>query len=114
MHAISSSFAFGQIDQKVDMPDVSLAQETVAEHRAKRWRNRHRDLERHAIVHQLLHQLQKWNVTFRDRLEEPLFLQKMFVLGMSNKRQMRVQNQCERTRHRFRVQKPGTRAFSET
>ena len=45
---------------------------------------------------QPLHHPEKRDVSFGDSLEEPLFLKKLLVLGMPNKRQMRVEDERER------------------
>src|SRR6267378_4737750 len=45
--AISFSLTRREIDEKVKMPDVALAQKIVLQHRAQRRRERHRELERH-------------------------------------------------------------------
>src|ERR1700730_1839880 len=79
------------------MLDVALTQQIVPQHRAKRRRERHGELERHAVVYQSLHHPQQRNVGFGDRFEKPIFLQKPFVLGMPNERQMRVENYREVT-----------------
>ena len=39
--------------------------------------------------------------SFGDRLEEPLFLKEMLVLGVVNEREMRVKNEGEMTRRHF-------------
>src|SRR5207237_5746610 len=88
-----------EIDQKIEMPDVALTQKFVSQHRAKSRRERHREFKRNVVVHQPLHHLQHRNVSFGDRLEEPVFLKKMLVLGMPDERQVRVKNEREMTSH---------------
>src|SRR5438045_1911700 len=95
--SISLPFARGEVDQKIEMADVTLDQQLVLQHRAQRRRERHGELERHMVVHQPLHHLQKRDVSLRDRFEEPVFLEKMFVLRMPDERQVRVQNEREMT-----------------
>src|SRR5947209_1615577 len=97
MISISSLLTPSEIDQKIEMAHVALAQQFVLQHRAQRWRKRRRDLERHVVVHQPLHHLQQRNVSLGDRFEEPVFFEKMFVLGMPDERQMRVENEREMT-----------------
>src|SRR5205085_2349457 len=85
------------------MSDVALTQKFVLQHRAQRWRERHRELERNVVVHQSLHHLQQRNVSFGDRLEEPVFLEKMFVLRMPDERQMGVKNEREMIHCKFQT-----------
>src|SRR5262249_51927486 len=101
---ISFSLTRGQIDQEIEMPDVTLAQKFVQQHRAERWREGHGKLERNVVVHQPLHHLQERDVSLGDRLEKPVFLEEMFVLWVANERQVRVKNEGELARHcRFQV-----------
>src|ERR1700724_1177605 len=93
--AVSFSFTRGQVNEKIEMPDVALTQKFVLQHRAQRRRERHRELERNAVVYQSLHHLQQRNVGFGDRLEEPVFLEKMLVLRVPDERQVRVKNERE-------------------
>ena len=90
MFAISFSFARSKIDQKIEVSDVTLAQQLVLKHCAERRRNRHREFERHKIVDESLHHAQQRDVRFGDRLKQPLFLEEMLVLRMTNERKMRV------------------------
>ena len=85
------------------MPHITLPQQLILEHRAQRWRERHREFESRqvGIVHQTLHRAQQWNVTFRYRFEEPVFFEEMLVFRMANERKMRVENESEAAgRHR--------------
>src|SRR6202011_639120 len=93
--AVSFSFARGQVNKKIEMPDVALTQKFVLQHRAERRCERHRELERNVVVHEPLHHLQQRNVGFGDRLEETVFLEKMLVLRMPDERQVRVKNERE-------------------
>ena len=79
---ISFLFAGGEVDQLIEMANVALAQQRILQHRAQGWRERHRELERHFVIHQPLHHLQQRNVSLGDRFEEPVFLEEMFVLRM--------------------------------
>src|ERR1700746_983195 len=77
------------------MPDVPLAQKFVLQHRAQRWGERHRELERNVVIREPLHHLQERDVSFGDRLKEPVFLEEMLVLRMPNERQVRVKDKRE-------------------
>ena len=77
------------------MADVALAQKLVLQHRAQRRRERHGELERHVVVRESLHHLQERDVSLGDGFEEPIFLEKMFVLRMPNEWQVRVEDKRE-------------------
>ena len=95
----------GESDHSLEMAQVSLLEQLVAEHRAERRRERHRQPEGDAVVGQPPHHAQERQVRFGDGFEEPVFLEKILVLRMPDERQMRVKNERERTGHaRFRVQ----------
>src|SRR5207244_7099569 len=96
---VTFSLAQREIDQKIYMPDVALAQKFVLQHRAQRWGERHREFERNLVVREPLQHLQQRDVSFGDRLEEPVFLQEVLVLRMPNERQVRVKNEREVTGH---------------
>src|SRR5437867_9788598 len=99
MIPISFSLAGYEIDQKIEMAHVALAQKLVLQHRAQGRRERHCEFERHVVVHQPLHHLQERDVSLGDRFEEPIFLEKMLVLGMPDERQMRVKNERKMASH---------------
>src|SRR5436190_9484289 len=54
-------FPFGQIDQSFEMPQVTLLQQGIQEHRAKRWRKRESQAYLHSILAPALQNLQQWN-----------------------------------------------------
>ena len=97
MFAIPPLFARSEIDQIIEMPHVTLAQKLILKHRAKRWRERHGELEWHIVTHQTLHHAKQRNVTFCDCLKKPVFLEEMFMLRMTDERKMRVENEREVT-----------------
>jgi hypothetical protein len=99
MFAIPLLFACSEIDQIIEMPHVTFAQKLILKHRAKRWRERHGELEWHIVTDQTLHHAKQRNVTFCDCLKEPVFLEEMFMLRMPNKRKVSVQNESEVTGH---------------
>ena len=51
MIPIPFSLARGEINQKIEMLHVALAQKLIPEHGAERGRYRHRELEWHTVVH---------------------------------------------------------------
>jgi hypothetical protein len=68
------------------MPHVTLAQKLILKHRAKRWRERHGELEWHIVTHQTLHHAKQRDVTFGYCLKEPVFLEEMLLFRMTDKR----------------------------
>src|SRR6476660_68733 len=99
MFAISFLLASGKIDQEIQVSDVTIAQQLVLKHCAERRRDRHREFKRHKIVDEPLHHAQQRDVRFGDCLKQPLFLEEMLVLRMTNERKMSVKNQGEMTWH---------------
>ena len=98
------AFPRGEVERTIKITDVALAEQFVLKHRAQRRCDRHRELERHLVADEPLHHRDEREVTFRDGLEEPVFLQEILVLRMPNKRQMCVENEGERTNHsRFQI-----------
>src|SRR5439155_20214556 len=73
-------FPFGQIDQSFEMPQVTLLQQGIQEHRAKRWRKRESQAYLHSILAPALQNLQQWNIRFSDGFEEPVLFEKSLVL----------------------------------
>jgi hypothetical protein len=107
--AITLNFTSRQVEQKVNMSQVTLAQKLVLQHSAKRGRERHRELEGHAVAHQSLHHFQQRNVRLGYCFEEPVFLEKLLVFWMSNERKMRVKNEREITHRPNRRPENGNR-----
>src|ERR1051326_1153386 len=103
MLAIPPLFARGEINEPIEVPLITLAQKRILEHRAERWRKRHREFERHSVIHQTLHHTQQRNVTFRDRFEEPVFFEEMLMLRMPDEWKMRVEDEGEVTHCRFQI-----------
>ena len=75
------------------MPLVTLAQQRIEQHRAKRRRKRERQPRVNAVALPAFQNLDERDVGFGDGLEEPVFLQKLFVFRMAHERQMRVQDE---------------------
>jgi len=88
-------FARSEVDQPIQMLHITFAQKQILKHRAQRWRQGHREFERHRVVHQTLHHAQQGDVTLRDRLEEPVFFEEVLMLRMPNERKMSVKNKRE-------------------
>ena len=110
MLAISFSFARSKIDQQLEVLDVTLAQQLILKHSAERRRNRQREFKPHGIVDESLHHPQQRDVRFGDRLKQPLFLEKMLVLRMTNEREMSVKNEGEMAGHCGRLRRHSERS----
>src|SRR3954468_8316820 len=93
--AVPFDFTRGQIDQMLEMPRVAISEELISQHRAKCRRHRHGELEGHLITEEPLHHGEERDITFRDRLEEPVLLKKLAVLRMPDEREMRVKKERE-------------------
>src|SRR5205807_7654653 len=103
MFAVPLLLTGGEVHQIIEMPHITFAQKPVLKHRAQRWRERHREFERHRVVHQAVHHPQQRNVSLRHRLEEPVFLEKVLMFRVSNERQVRVENEGKETHCRFQI-----------
>jgi hypothetical protein len=103
------SLARRKIDEKIEVAKITFAEQLVLQHRAERWRERHRELERHVVVHEPLHHLQQRDVSLGDRFEEPVFFEKMLVLRMPDEWQVRVKNKREMVHTRYRIPENGYR-----
>src|SRR5437660_1081037 len=90
---------FGELDQSVQMPCVTLLQEGIQQHRAEGRRQRKGKRRLHPITPPAFQNLQQRHVRFIDGLEKPALFQKLFMFRMANEGQMRVENEREVTGH---------------
>src|SRR4051812_6985627 len=90
----------GQANHSLEVAQISLLEQLVAEHGAKRGRQRHRQPESDLFLGQPPHHTQERQIGFGDGFEEPVFLEKILVLRMPDEWQMRVQDERERTGHK--------------
>jgi hypothetical protein len=81
------------------MPEVTFLQQPVAEHGAERWGEGHREPMGDAFPGQSLQDAEKGEIRFRQRLEEPVFLEKIFVFRVPNEGEMGVKNESEMICH---------------
>jgi hypothetical protein len=86
-------FLFRQFNQPAQMPLVPILQERIEQHRAKCWGEGQRQTCFHAVVRPAFHDLEERHVGFGDGFEQPRLFQKLFVLGMADERQVRVENE---------------------
>ena len=85
----------GQLDQLVEVLGVAELEQIVGQHRQQRRRNRHGGAERDVIADQPLERLQQRQVRAGDRLVQPLLLHHRRIFGVTDERQVRVQDQRE-------------------
>ena len=81
-------FLGGQGDQVVDVADVAVLQQRIAEHGRQRRRDRHGQPPVGPVAFEAVHHFEQRNVGFGDGLVEPVFLEKIVVLGMADEGQM--------------------------
>ncbi len=77
------------------MAQVTLLQKFVAQHRAERRGERHRETMSHALLRQSPQHAKEWKVGFGQGLEEPVFLEEILVFRVPDERKMGVQNEGE-------------------
>ena len=94
------SFFFGQLDETFQVAHIPVLQQRVQPHRAEGGRQRQSQARFDAVPLPPLQHLQQRDVTFCDRLEQPVFLQKPVMFRMANKGQVRVQDERKVTGHR--------------
>src|SRR5581483_7436028 len=89
----SLALRLGEAKHEIEMADAALAKERIFHHVRQRRRDGQRQFERRAFRTQFVEELDERNVRFGDGLEEPAFLQKAVILGMTHVGQMSVQNE---------------------
>ena len=94
-------FLLRQFDQAIEMPHVAVLQQRVEQHRTERWRERERQARLHALAQPVVHDLDERDITLRHGLEKPVLLQKLFVVRMPDKRQVRVQDEGKVAGHKI-------------
>ncbi len=85
------------------MAAVAFLQQRIEQHRTERRRQRHGQPKRDAIAHQPVHHIEQRKIGLGDRLVEPVFLEKLFVLRMTHERQVRMQDQRDLALERCHV-----------
>ncbi len=84
-------------DESIEMAQVTRLEEFVLKHRAQGRRERDCKSERNVLGREAPHHAEKREVSFRDRFEKPILLQKILVLRMPDERQMSVKDEREGT-----------------
>lgn len=92
--ACAVDFLGSQSDEIVDVPDVAILQERIAEHGRQGWRYRHGEPPIGPVALQAIHHIEKRDVRFGDGLVQPILLEKIVILGMANEGQVSVQDQA--------------------
>ncbi len=82
----------GEADQAFEVAQITLLQQLVTQHRAKRGGERHRELEADVVALQPPHHAEERQIGFGDSFEKPVFLEEILVLRVPNERQMSVQD----------------------
>ena len=94
-------FLAGQGDEVVEVADVAILQQRIAEHGRQRRRDRHGHPPVDAVAFQAVEDFEQRDVGLGDGLVEPVFFEEIVVFGMADERQMGVQDEAEITeRHR--------------
>ena len=73
---------------------VALDEQLVRHHRDERRRQRHREPVVDAVAQQAVEDADERDVGLGQRLEEPVLLEELRVLGMADVRQVRVQDRA--------------------
>ena len=87
--------AIPQLHEAIELARVAVEQEGIAHHGRQRRRERERQSEVDAVPLEALEDVDEGDVRLGHRLEEPLFLEEVLVLGMTDVRQVRVEHQRE-------------------
>lgn len=74
------------------MSEASLLEQRVEEHRAEGWGQGKCQGCFHAVAMPAFQLLQQRDVSLEDGFEQPVFLEKPFMLGMPHERQMSVED----------------------
>ena len=82
----------GELDQFIEVADITVLEERVAEHRHKRRREGHRKAPRHMIPFESFEHVDKRNVGFGDGFIKPELFEKIFVLGVAYEGKVRVED----------------------
>ena len=75
--------------------DVAILEEGIAEHGAEGWGHRHGESKINSIPNEAFHHIEEGQIGFGDGFVEPIFFEKLWVLGMPDKRQVSVQNRSD-------------------
>ena len=85
----------GQGDEVVDMAQVAILQQRIAEHGGQRRRDRHGQPPIAAVALEAVEDVQERDVRFGDGFVEPVFFKEIVVLGMADEGQVGVERQAQ-------------------
>jgi len=91
------NFLSGEANQALEVPQISLLEQFVAQHRAEGGCDGKGELERDAVLSQSAQHVQKRQISFGDGFEEPVFLEKILVLRVPDEGEMGVENEAKRS-----------------
>ena len=86
---------FGEFAEFVEMCGVTLLEKRIGEHFAEGRREAHGEPEADAVVGEPAHHTEERNVGFGHGLIEPVFFEEVRVFGVTNEREMRMQDDAE-------------------
>ena len=84
-----------EADEPFDVPDVTRLEQRIAQHGAQSRSQRQREAKSQPVGFHRLKNFQQRDVSLRDGLVKPDFLQKINLFGMPDERQMRMQDESE-------------------
>ena len=87
----------GQGDEVVDVADVAVLQQRIAEHGGQGGRDGHGQPPVAAVAFEAVEDVQERNVRFGDGLVEPVFFEEIVVLRVTDEGQVGVERQTEVT-----------------
>jgi hypothetical protein len=85
--------ALGEGDLRLEMMHVAGLQERIGEHVEERRRHRQREAIRNAVERQTAERVEERDVGLGECLEQPALFEEIGVLGMSDERQVRMQDE---------------------
>ena len=73
----------GEFDLFFQPVNIAILKQGIPEHGAE-WRShRHRESEVHTVPYEPLHHIKEREISFGDRLVQPIFLEKLGIFGMA-------------------------------
>jgi hypothetical protein len=88
----SVRFFVREVDQFIEITDVTILEQRIEQHRAEGRRHRDRQTRFDPVLQPPIHHMDERDVSFGDGFKEPIFLEEAFVLRMPHIGQMRVQD----------------------
>ena len=89
------NFEPGQFDSAIDIPLCAMLEKRIPQHGAKRWSHRQSQTDRNVLRVEPPENAQQGNVGLDNGFKEPIFLMKLFVFGVPNKREMSMEEKSQ-------------------